>query len=176
MQIDPSFLRRKLKTNKELTLSESETVERFLAASASDSDAAEVASGRRVEVYGYAAMGGSEDEASDGEEFIALGTAAVLDWMTLPAGIDPTGECFVLIPSGASMEPRIFAGEALLVLKDRPPTRNGDALIEFRNGSGVVKSYAGTRNGRVYGQQFNPPKMKDWDASSVKGVHRLIRL
>lgn len=126
-------------------------------------------------MYGYAAMGGSADDKGDAE-VIALGQADVLDWMTLPAGIDPSGDCYVLIPIGESMEPRIFAGEPLLVLRGRPPLRNGDALIEFRNGTGVVKTYGGQRNGRVYGQQYNPPKVRDWDATTVKGVHRLIRL
>ncbi len=93
--------------------------------------------------------------------------------MELPAGIAPPGEAFVIQAFGSSMEPRIFDGEALVVVRRMPPVRDRDAVIEFSDGSAVVKTYKGQRNGRVFGEQFNPPQMVDYDATTVRAIHRV---
>ena len=79
-------------------------------------------------------------------------------------------------PIGSSMEPRIFEGEPLLVLVRQPPLRNGDALIEFNDGTGVVKSYRGTRDGQVFAHQYNPDEDRRYEATKVKALHRVVRL
>lgn len=173
LHMDPSFLGRKLSKSQSLTLAEAEAVRAFLDGDEPSVDAAPP-TGRRVPVYGYAAMGSAGD--GDEGERIAMGTGDVIDWTELPAGLNPRGECFVIHPIGSSMEPRIFEGEPLLVLVRQPPLRNGDALIEFNDGTGVVKSYRGTRQGRVWAHQFNPDGGKDYDSASVKALHRVVRL
>ncbi|WP_303698792.1 S24 family peptidase [Brevundimonas naejangsanensis] len=170
--MDPSYLGRKLTQAKSFTLVEADAVRGFL-----DGDAAPEAappSGRRVPIYGYAAMGSAG--VGDSGETIAMGTGDVIDWTELPAGLNPRGDCFIIHPIGSSMEPRIFEGEPLLVLVQQPPLRNGDALIEFNDGTGVVKSYLGTRQGRVWARQYNPDEGRDYAAETVKAVHRVIRL
>lgn len=172
LDMDPSYLLRKLGQRKPLTIVEAEAIRVFL--NGDEPDAAAPPAGRRVPVYGYAAMGSSG--LADAGERIAMGEGQVLDWVELPAGLNPRGDCFVIHPIGSSMEPRIFEGEPLLVLVRQPPLRNGDALIEFNDGTGVVKSYRGTRDGRVWAHQFNPDEGRDYDASSVKALHRVVRL
>lgn len=172
LRMDPSYLGRKLEQNRSLTLAEAEAVRAFLGGDEVDLVAAPT--GRRVPVYGYAAMGSAGE--GDAGERIAMGTGDIIDWTELPAGLNPRGDCFVIHPIGSSMEPRIFEGEPLLVLVRQPPLRNGDALIEFRDGTGVVKSYRGTRDGRVWAHQFNPDEGRDYAASSVKALHRIVRL
>lgn len=171
LDMDPSYLSRKLRTRLELKVGEQRAINAFLSG-----DAIEVPppAGRRVPVYGYAAMGAAD--LGDEGEVVAMGEHAILDWMELPAGISPRGDCFVIYPLGASMEPRIFAGEPLLVLKQVPPLRDGDALIEFSDGAGVVKSYRGTRDGWVWARQYNPEAERKYEASRVKGIHRIVRL
>lgn len=171
LDMDPSYLTRKLRSRIELKVREQQAVKAFL-----NGDVVEVdpPTGRRVPVYGYAAMGAG-DLADEGDR-IAVGTGDVLDYMELPAGLNPRGECFVIHPIGSSMEPRIFAGEPLLVLLRVPPLRDGDALIEFNDGSGVVKSFRGMRDGRIWARQYNPPSEREYDAASVKAIHRVIRL
>lgn len=171
LDMDPSYLGRKLGQRKSLTLTEAAKVKAFLNGEDSETPAP---LGRRVPIYGYAAMGSAGE--GDAGERIAMGTGDVLDWTELPAGLNPRGECFVIHPIGSSMEPRIFEGEPLLVLVKQPPLRNGDALIEFNDGTGVVKSYSGTRQGRVWVHQFNPDEGRDYDAASVKNLHRVVRL
>lgn len=173
LDMDPSYLYRKLAQRKPLTVVEADQIRAFFDGDDPDAPAAAPA-GRRVPVYGYAAMGaaGLQDEG----ERIAMGEASIIDWTELPAGLNPRGDCFVIHPIGSSMEPRIFEGEPLLVLVRQPPLRNGDALIEFNDGSGVIKSYRGTRNGRVWAHQFNPDQGRDYDASTVKALHRVVRL
>lgn len=171
LDMDPSYLHRKLGQRQSLTLDQAAKVRAWLEGDEPD---APPPTGRRVPIYGYAAMGSSG--LGDPGERIAMGTGDIIDWTELPAGIDPRGECFVIHPVGSSMEPRIFEGEPLLVLVKQPPLRNGDALIEFNDGSGVVKSYRGTRQGRVWAHQFNPDEGRDYDAASVKQLHRVVRL
>lgn len=168
--MDTSYLNRKLKTKHDLKVSEAKAVAAFLNG---EDPAPEAPVGRRVPVYGYAAMGAAHKD--DEGDLIAI-NGDVIDYMELPAGLNPRGECFVIHPIGSSMEPRIFEGEPLLVLVRQPPLRNGDALIEFNDGSGVVKNYRGTRDGRVFAHQFNPDKERSYQASSVKALHRVVRL
>lgn len=125
------------------------------------------ASRTRLPVYGYAAAA----EGADGER-VALNEGNIIDWLELPMGIVlGPGEYFVVRPLGSSMEPRIFPGEPLVVRRNFPPARGADCIIEFGDGSGVVKSYKGQRDGRVFAEQFNPAKGVDYDAASVRAVH-----
>lgn len=171
--MDASYLGRKLTQRRSLTLTEADAVRSFLNGDEPDLVAAPPG-GRRVPVYGYAAMGSAGD--GDTGERIAMGTGDIIDWTELPAGLNPRGDCFVIHPIGSSMEPRIFEGEPLLVLVRQPPLRNGDALIEFNDGTGVVKSYRGTREGRVWAHQFNPDGGRNYDAAMVRALHRVVRL
>jgi phage repressor protein C with HTH and peptisase S24 domain len=119
---------------------------------------------RRLPVYGYAA-------GSDGD-LIALNEGQVIDYVELPMGLllGP-GDYFVVRAIGSSMEPRIFPGEQLVVRRKFAPARGGDCIIEFSDGSGVVKTYKGMRDGRVFAEQYNPSKGVDYEAASVKAVH-----
>lgn len=119
---------------------------------------------RRLPVYGYAAMGG--------EDLIALNDGQVVEWMELPMGLEVgPGDWFVVKGIGSSMEPRIFAGEALLIRRRHPPTRGRDVLVEFADGSGVIKTYHGQRDGRVFVEQWNEHRLLDYDATRVKALH-----
>lgn len=170
--MDPSYLGRKLGQKRSLTLVEADAVRAFL----NGDEAGErlPPAGRRVPVYGYAPS--AADGEGDRSDRIALGPGEALDWTELPAGLNPRGDCYVVHTVGSSMEPRIFEGEVLLVLLGQPPLRNGDVMVEFNDGSGVVKSYRGTRDGRVWVHQFNPDQGRSYPAGDVKALHRVVRL
>ena len=121
---------------------------------------------RRLPVFGYAA-------ASDGEHFV-LNEGQVIEDRELPSGITlPPGDYFIVLPSGSSMEPRIMAGEPQVVRRNYPPARDKGVVIEFPDGTAVIKNYRGRKDGRIWVEQFNPPKMLDYDATKVK-VHAVI--
>lgn len=170
LKIDPSYFSRKLKSRTDLTMREQRQVEAFFALEpeaefVSDTAIETVRSGR-LKVFGYAAT-------SDGDR-IAIASDRVLDMLQLPAGLDlDPEEYFVVLPIGSSMEPRIFAGEPQVVRRGYPPARDKKCLIEFSDGTAVIKAYRGQKDGRVFAEQYNPAKVVDFDASSVKAIHAI---
>ena len=171
LDMDPSYLQRKLNKGGPLTVPQSRAIETFLSdggedISAPDRPPRDDAPYRRVPVYGYAAASGGDR--------IAFNTGEVLDWMELPMGLAPRGDVFVVRALGSSMEPRIFDGESLVIQRAVPPTRDRDALIEFNDGSGVVKTYKGQRDGQVFAHQYNDDRELRYDASTVKALHTVF--
>lgn len=169
LQIDPSYFSRRLKSRSELTLRELRKVEAFLANEPETefpSDRIEAVASGRLKVFGYAAT-------SDGER-IALASDRVLDMMQLPPGLDlDPEEYFVVLPVGSSMEPRVFAGEPQIVRRNYPPARDKKCLIEFNDDTAVIKAYRGQRDGRVFAEQYNPERVIDFDAASVRAIHAI---
>lgn len=168
--MDRSFLARKLRTRDELTTGQAKIAQAFLdnpeAAGVSEV-AAEFrgASRTRLAVYGFPVPADDDDRFS-------LRDGQILDWLEMPMGLllGP-GEYFALQAPGSRMEPRIFPGETLVVRRNYPPARDKKCVIEFNDGTGVLKSYKGQHDGRVFAEQYNPNKAVDYDASSVKAIH-----
>lgn len=169
LEMNSSYFYRKLGQPSPLTAAQARTVSLFLdeAGAGHDTDAPPVqhpGAPRSLPVFGYAAMGG--------EDLIALNDGQVVEWMTLPMGIEVgPGDWFIVKGIGSSMEPRIFAGDALLIRRKHPPTRGRDVLVEFTDGSGVIKTYQGQRDGRVFVEQWNERRLLDYDATKVKALH-----
>lgn len=169
--MDTSYLSRKLKTRGDLSLREVRKIEAFLKDEPESLDgltepAVQFMHRGQLKVFGYAAT-------SDGDR-IALASDRVLDTLQLPTGMDlDPDEYFVVLPIGSSMEPRIFAGEPQVVRRDYPPARDKKCLIEFNDGTAVIKAYRGQKDGRVFAEQYNPPKVVDYDATAVKTIHAI---
>lgn len=164
LQMNSSFFYRKLKSRTELTARQAATVRAFLADETLDAAKPPSGEGASLPVFGYAAAGG--------EELIALNDGQIIDWLQLPMGLElGPGEWFAVRSIGSSMIPRIFPGEHLVVRRNYPPGHNKDVIVEFTDGSGVVKTYKAQRDGRVFVEQFNPPRGLDYDASRVKALH-----
>lgn len=173
LKMDPAQLNRTLKSNGEPKVSQNQVIERFFDEASSTEGLAITSerqtfaapAGRQTPVYGYAA-------ASDGPDGrIAFNSGDVLEWIELPAGMQPPGDVFVARAIGSSMYPRIFDGEMLVVRRAVPPRRDKEAIFEFKDGTAVVKTYKGARDGRLFGQQYNPEKLLDWPADEIKAVH-----
>lgn len=163
-----SFLYRKLKSRTDLTERQARGVRDFLSSTPAGEipgpAAAPVRDAAMVPVFGYAAPGG--------QDRIALDDGAVVEWMHLPMGLAlGPGDWLIVRAIGSTMEPRIFAGEPLLVRRRHPPTRGKDVLVEFTDGTGVIKTYQGERQGRVFVEQWNDPRTLDYDASTVRALH-----
>ncbi len=168
--IDPSYFSRRLKSHVDLTVAEARRVESWFKNEPTPAyqphEPPRAESPKKLKVFGYAAT-------SDGDR-IAVASDRVLDMLELPSGLelDPE-EYFVILPIGSSMEPRIFAGEPQVVRRNYPPARDKRVLIEFTDGTAVIKSYKGQKDGRVFAEQYNPPKIVDYDAASVRSLHAI---
>lgn len=166
--MDASYLKRKLDAGGNLTVLQAKAIDAFMAGDEVEPLAPPPpeTTSRRVPVYGYAAASGGDR--------LTLNTGEILDWIELPMGLSPRGDVFVVRALGSSMEPRIFDGESLVIQRAVPPTRDRDALIEFNDGSGVVKTYKGQRDGKVFAHQYNDDRQLQYDATSVKQLHTVF--
>ncbi|SFK42082.1 helix-turn-helix domain-containing protein [Caulobacter sp. UNC279MFTsu5.1] len=171
--IDPSSLTKTLKGERRLKADELIKIEQFFGEKVDREATVEALSSRRstaprrIPVYGYAAAGG--------QERVAINAGQVIDWVDAPPLWNGLGDLIVVRIIGDSMEPRYFAGEAVVVHIGLPPGRGQDCLIEFNDGSGVIKNYRGQRDGQVFTWQYNPPKGQEnelrFDGASVKAIH-----
>ena len=151
---------RLVKNERELTPSEVAEIEAFFGDAAPVEPTIE-----RIPVYGYVAAGGVDR--------IAMGSDHVLDYLEVPAGLT-RGHPIALRVVGDSMEPRLFSGETVIVGLGVAPARYGDCVVEYRDGSGVIKQYRGQRDGKVFLYQYNPEQEFPVDASAVKAVHAVL--
>ncbi len=119
-----------------------------------------------IPLLGYAAAGGTD--------LIVWNADDPVQWVEAPPMLDGSSDILAIRVSGDSMEPRLFAGEVIYVGRKLAPSRNGDAVIEFNDGTAVVKSYGGTRQGYVFARQYNPDSELRFDASTVKAVHAVL--
>lgn len=119
----------------------------------------------QIPVYGYAAAGGSDR--------ISIASDHVLDRIEVPAGLG-RGEVIAIRIAGDSMEPRLYSGELVIVGLGVPPTRNGDCVIEMRDGSAIVKQYRGQRDGVAFLYQYNPEQEVKVPLTSIRGMHAVI--
>jgi phage repressor protein C with HTH and peptisase S24 domain len=170
LEMDRSYVSRLLKGDQPLTVPQLNGVVTFFENNPNGQGTTPINTKResqsrtRLPVYGYAAAGG--------EDNFVFNEGEIIDWLDLPMGLAlGPGEYIVVIPYGSSMEPRIFPGEPQVVRLNFPPARDKKAVIEFNNGTAVIKNYRGQRDGRVFAEQFNPPKTLDWDATTVKAIH-----
>jgi transcriptional regulator with XRE-family HTH domain len=119
-----------------------------------------------IPLMGYAAAGGADR--------IAWNMDAPLDWVEAPPMRDSTTQVVAIRVHGDSMEPRLFSGETIYVGLHLAPARNGDAVIEFRDGAAVVKTYGGMRQGFIFARQYNPDEELRFEATKVRAVHAVL--
>lgn len=118
-----------------------------------------------LDVYGYAQAGG--------EDRIGLASDQVIDRIEVPAGM-VRGPAIGIRVAGDSMEPRLYSGETVIVALNVAPARDRDCVVEFRDGTGIVKQYRGQREGQVFLWQYNPEQEIRVDASKVKAIHAVL--
>lgn len=115
----------------------------------------------KVPLYGLA--GGA------GFDAIAYSSDSVLEWIDAPLlNVDAAFRV-----AGASMEPRLFAGETVFVKLGVGPARGQDCVVELKDETQgvIVKTFQQQREGWVFLRQWNPEneiKLR-WD--QVRGLH-----
>lgn len=164
MGMNSSFFYRKLKSRTPLTVDQARAVRAFFARDDAPPPREGPDQGRSLPVFGYAAAGG--------DETIALGDGQVIEYLQLPLGLElGPGDWFAVRHPGSTMEPRIFPGEYLVVRRGYPAGKGKDVVVEFVDGSGVVKTYQTQRDGQVFVEQYNPPRVLNYEATRVRALH-----
>lgn len=171
LEMDPSDLNRRLKGKADLSERHARLARAFMDGEDAEPSSAPArpvyTSPTRLPVLGYA--------AGDDGNLVLLNEGEPIDWLDLPQGIALSpGEYFVVRHVGPSMEPRFFPGANHVVRRNYPPAYGRDALIELKDGHGAIKLYKGERDGKVFGEQFNPPMTVNFDSGKVKAVHAIM--
>lgn len=143
-----------------MTAEEAEKIESFFAGDEPAGPAFEL-----IDVYGYAQAGG--------EDRIGLASDQVIDRIEVPAGL-VRGRAIGVRVAGDSMEPRLYSGETVIIGLNMSPQRDRDCVVEFHDGTGIVKQYKGQRDGVVFLHQYNPDSEVRVDASKVKAIHAVV--
>jgi phage repressor protein C with HTH and peptisase S24 domain len=149
---------------RKMSAAESDAIDTWLADA--DTKTPSVKGSGRIPLYGYA-QGANSDR-------VAFTSDRALDWVDPPPFSSISGPMAVLRISGDSMEPRLFAGEEVVVALDLSPARGRDCVIEFADGTAAVKQYERSRDGFIFARQYNPDKEVRFPASEVKAVHAVI--
>lgn len=175
--IDPSQLSRQLKKKGALTVSQARAAEAFLKGEAlvrmngeahsSGVEESPPLSQTRLPVYGYAVPGDEDRFVLDEEQ--------ILEERELPMGFSVgPGDYFIVLAPGSSMEPRVVAGEPQVVFRKYPPARDKKVVVEFTDGTAVVKNFKGWKDDRLWVEQFNPPKILSYPRIDVKALHAVV--
>lgn len=120
-----------------------------------------------IPVYGYA------HDWEDDEKISMLPNRAI-EWIDRPQHTQITGEMFCIRTLGETMEPRLFAGEEVYAIRGLPPARGKDCVIEFKDGSAVIKTYEKQKDGFIFARQYNPDTIVKYAFSEIKQIHLIV--
>jgi phage repressor protein C with HTH and peptisase S24 domain len=109
--------------------------------------------------------------APDGEGRVMMGEPYATDSIELPQGMRLAGAVFAIQAPDAAMEPRIFEGERRAVMRDVTPRPGQDCVVEFADGSAVLRNYTGAGGHMIKVRQFNPPLDVVITRDLIRGLH-----
>lgn len=165
--ISPWSASRLVLGKREMKAQEAARIDAFLAETASDERYDDAPSGTgRIPLYGYAAAAAPDR--------VAFTSGRALDWIEAPPLQLFSGPMAALRIAGESMEPRLFAGEEVLIALGLSPGRGRDCVIEFKDGTAAVKTYEKSRDGWIFCRQFNPDQEVRYKAHEVKAIHAVL--
>ena len=118
----------------------------------------------KIPLYGKAAAGQGVVAVSDGP----------VDYIDRPSYLENVDGCYALLVTGESMEPRMFAGEVLIVHPYRPVRANDYVVCQYKtNGviEAIAKRYVGQDEGLIYLRQHNPDDEIIVNKSEIVALH-----
>lgn len=117
----------------------------------------------RIPVFGFTA---TDDPAR-------IDLTQPLDDVEIPANLVRGRSLAVRVP-GARMEPRLHAGEMVIVGLNVPAQRNGDCLVEMTDDTGQILEYRGQGSGYVFCWQYSPGAEVKIQATKVRAIHAVL--
>lgn len=117
-----------------------------------------------VPVYGF---------ASGTNSALALNDGAIIDYM--PRHNPAMGnDGFYMIVVGDSMEPRYEQGERVAVSRVMPPKKGKDCVIEFIDGTAVIKRFINMTEKEIVCEQINPAKRLTYSRPEIVKVYAVV--
>lgn len=175
LQLDPSSLIKTIKGTRQLKAHEMVKIEEFFATAGAapltdkspiDSRGSNARNRRQVRVFGY--------EARDLGGHVAMGPEDVVEWIDPPPFWNGLGELVAVRIFGSAMAPRLFEGEIVYAQLKLPPAAGRDVLIEFQDGSGLVRTYTGERDGQLFCHTWTPDEEVRFRSTEFKALHAIV--
>lgn len=117
-----------------------------------------------VPVYGY---------ASGAASTLAINDGAIVGY--IPERVPGMGgDGFYLIVEGDSMEPALEQGDKLAVSRVMPPKKGRYCVVEFIDGSAVVKRFISKTDKKFICEQLNPPKALEFDMKEITAIYAVV--
>lgn len=175
--LDPQRLSKSVHGKRRFTVQEMRRVEEFFEAAKSPGGIERLSAHRsagatRIPVYGLAAP--APEEHGFSEPSIAFDASRIVDWITTPASHAVAGDLVAMRMPGIEMEPRIFQGELVVAQLNMPAERDRDCMVELMNGSALLRTFKGIRDGRVHFEIWNPHKQQHISATKVRAIHAVL--
>lgn len=166
LQLDPSSLTKTLNGQRRVQPAEVIAIEAFFGEKLVLATVAPQTPRRRAagkpQLFGY---------ASDDHQRIAFAPDKVTLEVEPPPFWDGVGELAYVRQIGEEMEPRYLQGEVIPIRLNVPPAKGGDCLVELTDGTAILRTYDGQRQGSVFVKQYNEPRLTALLATQVRALH-----
>ena len=118
--------------------------------------------------------------AESGADGWSLWNGDVIDMVDRPAALAGVPSAYAVYVVGASMEPRYFAGEMVMIHPGKPVTLGAFVLVQKRpkhDGDpplAAIKRLVKRTASKVTLEQFNPHKSFDIKTDDIVSIHRVV--
>ncbi len=104
----------------------------------------------------------------------AIPEPAVSDRATAENETTPIDEIFGVYVVGSTMEPRYSPGDVVHVDPNARIRDDDDVLVEFNDGTGVIKQFVSRTPEIVCLSQLNPERELTYPMAEVKAIHCIV--
>lgn len=106
-------------------------------------------------------------------------SAAPLEWLQRPSGLEGKAGAYALTVRGRSMEPRLFEGDLIFVDPGQAPRPGDLCVVQMQDHStadylAYVKTFVRQSGKAVHLHQLNPDAALEYRFPQVRAVHRVI--
>jgi phage repressor protein C with HTH and peptisase S24 domain len=118
--------------------------------------------------------------AECGADGWSLWNGDVIDMVDRPASLAGVASAYAVYVVGASMEPRYYPGELVLIHPGKPVTLGAFVLVQRKprhDGDpplAVIKRLAKRTLSKITLEQFNPPRTFDIRNDDIVSIHRVV--
>ena len=118
--------------------------------------------------------------AECGPDGWSLWNGDVIDMIDRPAGLNGVPGAFAVYAVGASMEPRYYQGELIMIHPGKPLTVGAFVLVQRRPKNdgepprAVIKRLVKRTGSKIVLEQFNPPRTFEIKAADIVSIHRVV--